>query len=319
MSTPDIVGILENSEELDRLRKKQEEILMEINKMHKKLQSTPEVVEKPGDNSLPRLKMLYTQAKELSENEVNISTQLLGQLDALIPSGTSGQHRRKIGDGTEPKKKRAKTDSDVSRLSPSMRNHLENLANLKGEQVSIKPEVVIHLLPIILLIFAFIGFGFGYFRLKIEVAARVPQEDAGKDEWFVVKVIHFDKETREIEVLDEEPGDDEESGGQRKYKLPMSHIIPFPKRTDLSSSHDFPPGKHVLAVYPETTTLYKATVVQARKMCSIYRVIFEVLKFLCGSLNSYVLEFDDDEEDGSLPQRSVPFHRVVPLPEGYRQ
>ncbi|XP_073047666.1 SAGA-associated factor 29 homolog A-like [Primulina eburnea] len=269
MSTPDIAGILENSVELDRLRKKQEEILMEINKMHKKLQSTPEVVEKPGDNSLSRLKMLYTQAKELSVNEVTISTQLLGQLDALLPSGTSGQHRRKIGDGNEPKKKRMKADSDVSRLSPSMRNHLENLANLKGEQV----------------------------------AARVPQEDAGKDEWFVVKVIHFDKETREIEVLDEEPGDDEESGGQRKYKLPMSHIIPFPKGTDLSSAHDFPPGKHVLAVYPETTTLYKATVVQARKR----------------KTDDYVLEFDDDEEDGSLPQRLVPFHRVVPLPEGYRQ
>lgn len=30
----------------------------------------PEVVEKPGDNSLSRLKMLYTQAKELSESEV---------------------------------------------------------------------------------------------------------------------------------------------------------------------------------------------------------------------------------------------------------
>lgn len=30
----------------------------------------PEVVEKPGDNSLLKLKNLYAQAKELSENEV---------------------------------------------------------------------------------------------------------------------------------------------------------------------------------------------------------------------------------------------------------
>lgn len=35
--------------------------------------------------------------------------------------------------------------------------------------------------------------------------------------------------------------------------------------------------------------------------------------------DSYVLEFDDDEEEGALPQRVVPFHRVVALPEGYRQ
>ncbi|KAL2523286.1 SGF29 tudor-like domain [Forsythia ovata] len=269
MSSPDIVGILDNSRELDRLRKEQEEVLLEINKMHKKLQSTPEVVEKPGDNSLSKLKMLYTQAKELSESEVNISTQLLGQLDALMPSGTPGQHRRRIAEGNEQKKKRMKADSDVSRLSPSLRNLLDSLANLKGEQV----------------------------------AAKVTQEDAEKDEWFIVKVIHFDKETREFEVLDEEPGDDEESSGQRKYKLPMSHIIPFPKRADPTNAQDFPPGKHVLAVYPGTTALYKATVVQTRKR----------------KTDDYVLEFDDDEEEGSLPQRLVPYHRVVPLPQRHRQ
>ncbi|XP_051140231.1 SAGA-associated factor 29 homolog A-like isoform X2 [Andrographis paniculata] len=266
MSTPDIAGILENSKELDRLRKEQEDVLIEINKLHKKLQSTPEVVDKPGDNSLYRLKVLYTQAKELSENEMTISSQLLGQLDALMPSGTAGQRRRIAG---EPKKRRMKADLEAPRQSASARNSLDSLANLKGEQV----------------------------------AAKVSQDDAGKDEWFVVKVIHFDKETRLFEVLDEEPGDDEDGTGQKKYNLPMSHIIPFPKRSDLSSVPDFPRGTHVLAVYPETTALYKATVVQGRKR----------------KIDDYILEFDDDEEDGSMPQRSVPFHRVVPLPEGYRQ
>lgn len=268
MSSPEIMKILDNSKELDRLRKEQEEVLLEINKMHKKLQSTPEVVEKPGDNSLSKLKSLYTQAKELSESEVSISTQLLSQLDALIPSGPPGQQRRRI-DGNEQKKKRMKAaDSDISRLSPSVRNHLDALSSLKGEQV----------------------------------AARVIQDD-DKEEWVIVKVIHFDRETREFEVLDEEPGDDEEVSGQRKYKLPMSDIIPFPKRNDPSSLQDFPPGKHVLAVYPGTTALYKATVVQARKR----------------KIDDYILEFEDDEEDGSLPQRTIPFHRVVALPEGHRQ
>ncbi|KAL8471229.1 hypothetical protein ACS0TY_028774 [Phlomoides rotata] len=231
MTSQELAGILDNSKELDRLRKEQEEVLLDINKLHKKLQSTPEMVEKPGDNSLSRLKMLYIQAKDLSENEVTISSQLLGQLDALIPIATQGQHRRRT-EGSEPKKKRMKADSEVPRLSPSVRHQIESSVNLKGEQV----------------------------------AARIAQEDSGKDEWFVVKVIHFDKETKEFEVLDEDPGEDEESTVQRKYKLPWSHIIPFPKRNDPSSVPDFPPGKHVLAVYPETTALYKATVVQARKV-----------------------------------------------------
>ncbi|CAK7328158.1 unnamed protein product [Dovyalis caffra] len=197
----------------------------------------PELVEKPGDTSLTRLKTLYTQAKDLSESE---------------------------------KRKRMKADSDISRLSSALRSQLEACASLKGEQV----------------------------------AARVTGDNAEKDEWFVVKVIHFDRETKEFEVLDEEPGDDEEGSGQRKYKLPMSCIIPFPKRNDPSSVPDFPPGRNVLAVYPGTTALYKATVASSPRK---------------RKTDDYLLEFDDDEEDGALPKRMVPFHKVVALPEGHRQ
>ncbi|MCL7023778.1 hypothetical protein MKW94_021756 [Papaver nudicaule] len=271
MSTIEISSILENSKELDRLRKEQEDVLLEINKIHKKLQSNPEIVEKSGDNMLLKLRALYVQAKELSENEVSVSNALINQLDTLLQSGLSAAQRKKI-EVTEHKKKRVKTETDVSKYPPvvSMRNQLELAAGLKGEQV----------------------------------AARVTPDDAEKDEWFVVKVTYFDREAKEFEVFDEEPGDDEDGGGQRTYKLPMSRIIPFPKRNDPSSAPDYPTGKCVLAVYPGTTALYKATVVNPhRKRKS----------------DDYLLEFDDDEEDGSMPQRTVPFHKVVPLPEGHRQ
>jgi len=198
------------------------------------------------------------------------STALIGLLDGLLQSGASTAQRKKIEIG-EQKKKRIKSDTDTARFSAaSMRNQLDQAANLKGEQV----------------------------------AARVKSDDE-KDEWFVVKVIHFDKETKEYEVLDEEPGDDEESTQkfERKYKLPMSCIIPFPKKGDASSAPDFGQGRQVLAVYPGTTALYRATVASHRKRKS----------------DDYILEFDDDEEDGSLPQRAVPFYRVVALPEGHRQ
>lgn len=49
----------------------------------------------------------------------------------------------------------------------------------------------------------------------------------------------------------------------------MSAIIPFPKRNDPSSAGDFPTGKHVLAVYPGTTALYKATVVNGHRKVRI--------------------------------------------------
>nr|VDC91890.1 unnamed protein product [Brassica rapa] len=314
-STPDITGILENTKELDRLRKEQEEVLVEVNKIHKKLRSlnvtllrlccntAPEVVEKPGDTSLSQLKNLFIQAKELSESEVTVSNIRLAQLDSLLPSG---QQRGKldglrfynacnditeVAEGNGLKRKRMKAGSDVTRVPPSIRNQMKAYASLKGEQV----------------------------------AARITADDAEQDEWLVVKVIHFDRETKEklskrepyiwifkrlkllchrVEVLDEESGDDEEGGGQRTYKLPMSCVLQFPKRNDPSTTQEFLPGKHVLAVYPGTTALYKATVVSTpRKRKS----------------DEYLLEFDDDEEDGALPQRTVPFHKVVALPEGHRQ
>ena len=56
----------------------------------------------------------------------------------------------------------------------------------------------------------------------------------------------------------------------RKFKIPISHIIPFPKRNDASTALDFQTRKAVLAVYPGTTALYKATVVNPSRKVSFY-------------------------------------------------
>lgn len=49
----------------------------------------------------------------------------------------------------------------------------------------------------------------------------------------------------------------------------MSAIIPFPKRNDPSTVPEFLPGKRVLAVYPGTTALYRATVVNGHRKVNI--------------------------------------------------
>lgn len=68
----------------------------------------------------------------------------------------------------------------------------------------------------------------------------------------------------------------------RKYRLPISEIIPFPKQNDISGVQDFHPGEKVLALYPDTTALYKATVVQPRKVKSspIFVVLYLTLLLL---------------------------------------
>lgn len=51
----------------------------------------------------------------------------------------------------------------------------------------------------------------------------------------------------------------------------MSRILPFPKKGDPAGAPEFSQGQQVLAVYPGTTALYKATVVNShRKVIFLY-------------------------------------------------
>ncbi|XP_057831729.1 SAGA-associated factor 29 homolog A isoform X3 [Cryptomeria japonica] len=255
-------------------RREQDAIIQKINKVHQKLARTPpESALKYGDKLWLKLRSLYVAANKLAECEVTVSIDLISQLDTIESVQTVSQQRKQASD---QKRRWVKADRDCSRLASSIVSQ-----RTPAEHVN--------------------------FAVGDQVAARVTPDNADKDEWIVVKVTRFDKDTANYEVIDEEPGDDEETGQtQRKYKLQPSCIIPFPKPTDPSSTPEFPNGRQVLAVYPGTTALYKATVaISHRKK----------------KTDNYLLEFDDDEEDGvdGLPKRLVPFYHIVPLPEGHRQ
>jgi hypothetical protein len=87
----------------------------------------------------------------------------------------------------------------------------------------------------------------------------------------------------------------------RKYKLPMSYIIPFPKKADPSSAQDFGQGRQVLAVYPGTTALYRATVASHRKVIFRSFILHNDVTFssahlrfdihMCGCIPCYMASF----------------------------
>ncbi|KAL3682514.1 hypothetical protein R1sor_000536 [Riccia sorocarpa] len=264
-------GANQRLKDLERLRKEQDTVIRKINKIHLKLSQTPpETAEKFGEKLWGKLRGFYVQARTLAEEEETVTATSITHIEALI--GQAPPHRKK-SEASNEKRKRVKTDADLPRLSsPALpRTPAPHLNVCVGDQV----------------------------------AARITGDDAENHEWIVVKVTGIDKAANKFEVIDEEPDDDGESG-QRVYKLPHTCIIPFPKRSDASSVTDFPPGSHVLALYPGTTALYRASVVgPSRKRRN----------------EDYLLEFDGDEEDGidGLPKRQVPFHHVVTLPEGHRQ
>ena len=58
----------------------------------------------------------------------------------------------------------------------------------------------------------------------------------------------------------------------------------------------------VLAVYPGTTTFYRATVVSAAR------------RHKNGEFGDYAVEFEDDGDANGMPQRPVAYRRVVAYP-----
>ncbi|CAM6105308.1 unnamed protein product [Calypogeia fissa] len=276
-------GANQRFRELERLRKAQDPVLRKINKIHFKLSTTaPVTAEKLSTDLWSKLRTLYVQAKSLAEEEESLLGSTILQLDALISPGRLQQppppHRKKPPSNTaDPKRKRINTNANESpRMSSS-----PAVPRTPSAHSSI--------------------------NVGDQVAARVSPEDAENHEWIVVKVTGKDRDGKSFEVVDEEPDDDGETGG-RPYTLPISCIIPFPKRSDVNYSPDFPQGSHVLAVYPGTTALYKACVVGPQRKKMKFDDVFS-------------LEFDGDEEEGveGLPRKPVPFHNVVALPEGHRQ
>lgn len=267
--------------ELENKRREQALVIRRINKIHVKLSTTAvETAEKYTPDLWTRLRGYYTQAKKLAEEEEGLLNNTVQQLEALISPGGQQQptpaHRKKpVSNTADPKRKRIGSNTnDTPRMSSS--------------------PAVPRMPP------THSGITFGD-----TVAARISPEDAENHEWIVVKVTG--RQGQSFEVVDEEPDDDGETGG-RHYTLPISCIIPFPKRSDANYAPDFPQGSHVLAVYPGTTALYKACVAgPVRKKMKFDDVLY--------------LEFDGDEEEGveGLPRKPVPCHNVVALPEGHRQ
>ena len=134
------------------------------------------------------------------------------------------------------------------------------------------------------------------------VAANIGEVTAGPgaQEWIVAVVVQYIPQELAYEVMDAD--DDGGDGNGQVYHLPQDLVIPMPRSASARDGTNFPPGTMVLAVYPATTTFYRAMVVsQARRMPN-------------GEYSEYLLEFEDDGDADGLPQRPVPFMHVVRHP-----
>jgi len=123
-----------------------------------------------------------------------------------------------------------------------------------------------------------------------QVAARVSKDRDFPEEWILASIVCFYDSENKYEVEDEDPGDESDPDPIRKHhKLAPQHIIPLPEHPE--KAPEYTKGSEVLAMFPNTTSFYKATVVAPPKP---RKHVDYILKFA-----------DDDDEKGETPARKV--------------
>eukprot|EP00215_Chloropicon_roscoffensis_P001333 CAMPEP_0198468702 /NCGR_PEP_ID=MMETSP1456-20131121/9049_1 /TAXON_ID=1461544 ORGANISM="Unidentified sp., Strain RCC1871" /NCGR_SAMPLE_ID=MMETSP1456 /ASSEMBLY_ACC=CAM_ASM_001119 /LENGTH=318 /DNA_ID=CAMNT_0044194967 /DNA_START=6 /DNA_END=962 /DNA_ORIENTATION=+ len=139
-----------------------------------------------------------------------------------------------------------------------------------------------------------------------QVAAKTSRTGA-PDEWILARVMNVSDDSSTITILDEHA---DAGGSSSIHHLSPRQVIRLPKPKEKKNAKLFQEGSFVLAMFPETTMLYRAVVVQTPRW-----------QGKNGSWGPYSLAFDDDEDPnnpGYSINRQVAFQHVVPLPRDFK-
>jgi SAGA-associated factor 29 len=138
-----------------------------------------------------------------------------------------------------------------------------------------------------------------------EVAALIDPNSEPKL-WFLTSVQRFLAPRERYQVVDEDPGDEDNPNPVRKvYTVQASRVVPlysldvFP----LSQRRKFRVGERIMALFPGTTTFYPCNVIAVPGTAA------------AASAAEYTLTFDDDDET----ERRIDAKYVIPFPKGYSE
>lgn len=183
------------------------------------------------------LEQLYEEQMRLSDDESDSLRNVIEINDLLIALRTATESGDRGGVSQQKRIKR-KHDESMSADSPSSRNPKIQRSNSAAPTDG--------------------------FQMNAEVAYRLPKQKGAEYEWIqctITGILGGDGIKRKYEVQDPEP--DEAGGHGTKYKALASALIPIPRES--ANLPPYPPGKQVLARYPETTTFYRAEVMGTKR------------------------------------------------------
>eukprot|EP00581_Thalassiosira_minuscula_P019664 CAMPEP_0183727056 /NCGR_PEP_ID=MMETSP0737-20130205/24715_1 /TAXON_ID=385413 /ORGANISM="Thalassiosira miniscula, Strain CCMP1093" /LENGTH=310 /DNA_ID=CAMNT_0025958581 /DNA_START=22 /DNA_END=954 /DNA_ORIENTATION=+ len=143
-----------------------------------------------------------------------------------------------------------------------------------------------------------------------QVAAKVTRTDENGS-WILAYVLRFYPESETYDVQDEDDT-------SKLIRLPWNHVM----RLSTGTEGWFEKGQRVMAIFPETTSFYRAIISKQPTWTS--GTSAEESAGGVGNahkprVKEVILKFEDDEdqESGKTPHRRVPSRYVIPLPQQY--
>lgn len=132
-----------------------------------------------------------------------------------------------------------------------------------------------------------------------QVAAKITRTNENGS-WILASVQRFYAESETYDVQDEDDT-------SKLIRLPWTHVM----RLSSGTEGCFAKNTKVMAIFPETTSFYRAIVSK--------EPVWKLPKGTTTPLvKEIVLKFEDDEDsEGHTPHRRVPSRYVIPLPEAY--
>lgn len=131
-----------------------------------------------------------------------------------------------------------------------------------------------------------------------QVAAKVTRSEENGS-WILASVQRFYADTETYDVQDEDDT-------SKLIRLPWTHVM----RLSNGTEGCFTKGKDCMAIFPETTSFYRA-IVSKDPTWKIDRTGVPMVKEI-------VVKFEDDEDvQGRTPHRRVPARLVIPMPSQY--
>lgn len=141
-----------------------------------------------------------------------------------------------------------------------------------------------------------------------QVAAKVTRTDENGS-WILAYVLRFYAESETYDVQDEDDT-------SKLIRLPWNHVM----RLSTGTEGWFQKGQRVMAIFPETTSFYRAIISKHPTYTSGVSADDNsgVGNAHKPRVKEVILKFEDDEDaDGKTPHRRVPSRYVIPLPAKY--